>query len=68
MSRNQRTWHDYNTNLNGEVIRDNQGNPVGDRQWNKVATSITINMDGKEVMKQTYTDQTVKELINLSLQ
>lgn len=67
MSNSGRNWHDNRTNLNGEVISDSKGNPLG-REYNKIATEITINMDGKNVMKQTYTDETVKELIRLNLQ
>jgi hypothetical protein len=67
MSSSRKNWHDYRTNLNGEPISDGSGNPLK-REFNKVATSITINMDGKNVMKETYTDETVKELIKLNLQ
>lgn len=67
MSWSQKAWHDNSYNMSGERIHDRAGNTMH-REFNKVATSIIINMDGKKVMNETYTDRNVKELVNLNLQ
>lgn len=67
LSNRQKSWMDNDTNMSGEMIHNRSGVPLS-REFNKIATSITINMDGRQVMRDTYTDETVKELINLNLQ
>lgn len=63
----QRAWLDLNGNIAGRNVSGKLRTPQ-EQEWTRVATNITINLDGKQVMNKEYTDRDIREMLDLGVQ